>query len=85
MDSVMRNDYRQPPITSDDGCAGSRAYLARLETMISTQEVAVIQAHAGGHTNELAQARTRLWRLLTKRQGVLDALQAYEERRVASH
>ncbi len=29
MEIMMRNDYRQPPILSDDGCAGSRAYLAR--------------------------------------------------------
>ena len=80
MESVMRNDYRQPPITSDDGCAGSYAYVARLEEMISAQENAVIQARADSDVGELAQARTRLWRLLTKRQGVLDALRAYEER-----
>ncbi len=53
--------------------------------MIAAQEDVAIQARASGATGELAQARTRLWRLLTKRQGVVDALQAYEERRRASH
>jgi hypothetical protein len=85
MERMIHNDYRQPPITSDDGCAGSRAYLATLEEMIAAQEDVIIQARVGGDACALAHARTRLWRLLTKRQGVVDALQAYEERRVASH
>jgi len=85
MKSVIYNDYRQPPITSDDGCAGSHAYLARLEELIAAQEDAVIQARANSGASELAQARTRLWRLLTKRQGVVDALQAHEEQRAISH
>jgi hypothetical protein len=32
---------------------------------------------ASGDAHDLARARGSLWRLLTKRQGVFDAIQAY--------
>lgn len=82
MEPVLRNDYRQQPITSDEACQQYRQYLARLEAMIAEQEDVVIQARAHANAAELTRARTSLWRLLTKRQGVLDAVAAYEKSRV---
>ena len=78
MESLIHNDYRQQPITSDEACAQYRSYLAGLEAMILDQEDIVLRSRAANDTSQLANARTSLWRLLTKRQGVADALAAYE-------
>lgn len=78
MEALIHNDYRQQPITSDEACRQYREYLARLETMIQEQEDDVIGARSVGDASQLSRARTSLWRLLTKRQGVVDALAAYE-------
>ena len=74
MEPLIHNDYRQQPITSDEACSHYREYLARLEAMITDQEDAVLRARTTGNIIQIAQARTSLWRLLTKRQGVVDAL-----------
>jgi hypothetical protein len=84
MEPLIHNDYRQQPITSDGACRHYREYLARLEAMILDQENVVLQARSLGDVSALARARTSLWRLLTKRQGVLDALSAYERDKRAS-
>ncbi|HEY7833429.1 MAG TPA: hypothetical protein VIG30_07655 [Ktedonobacterales bacterium] len=73
----MYHDYRQEPITSDAACEQYRAYLAKIEAMIAAQEDVVVGARANGDVHDLARARSSLWRLLTKRQGVFDAIQAY--------
>lgn len=78
MESVIHNDYRQQPIVSDESWRQYREYLARLEAMIEDQENVVLRAREAEDVTQLARARTSLWRLLTKRQGVLDALAAYE-------
>jgi hypothetical protein len=78
MEALIHNDYRQQPITSDEVCYQYRMYLARLETMILDQEDAVFRARSVNDASQLARARSSLWRLLTKRQGVVDALAAYE-------
>jgi hypothetical protein len=79
MGPIIYNDYRQQPISSDQACGQYRHYLAQLETMIADQEDIIIRARAEEDYNELARARTSLWRLLTKRQGVIDAISAYEQ------
>ena len=79
METVIHNDYRQRPITSDEECERSHQYLERLEEMIADQEDVTVRARAAGDEAQLAQARTSLWRLLTKRQGVVDALTRYEQ------
>lgn len=84
MEPLIHNDYRQQPITSDEACRRYREYLARLEVMIQDQEDAVLRARSVSDTSQLARARTSLWRLLTKRQGVVDALAAYERDRAVS-
>lgn len=78
MEALMHNDYRQQPITSDEASTQYRAYVARLEAMIAEQEDAVLQARTANDAARLANARTSLWRLLTKRQGVVDAIATYE-------
>ncbi len=78
MEPLMHNDYRQQPIKSDEACTQYHAYLAHLEALIGDQEDVVLRARTASDASELARARTSLWRLLTKRQGVIDALAAYE-------
>lgn len=77
MEPLMHNDYRQQPITSDEACHRYREYLARLEALIVDQEDVVLRARTASDAAQLARARTSLWRLLTRRQGVVDALAAY--------
>ena len=78
MESVLHNDYRQQPIVTDEAWQHYRRYLGRLEELIAAQEDEVLRARASADTPELSRARTALWRLLTKRQGVADAVAAYE-------
>jgi hypothetical protein len=78
MEPLIHNDYRQLPIASDESCRHYREYLTRLEAVIRDQEDNVLQARAASDADKLSRARTSLWRLLTKRQGVVDALEAYE-------
>jgi hypothetical protein len=85
MESVIHNDYRQHPIESGEGLERYREFLAHLEAMIADQEDTVLQARAAGDEYQLANDRTRLWRLLTKRQGVADAILAYERQRATGH
>jgi hypothetical protein len=77
MEFLMYHDYRQEPITSDAACEQYRAYHAKIEAMIAAQEDVVAGGRASGDAHDLARARGSLWRLLTKRQGVFDAIQAY--------
>ncbi len=53
--------------------------------MITDQEDIVSQARAAGEAAQLTRERTRLWRLLTKRQGVVDAISAYERQRAGAN
>lgn len=80
MESAIHHDYRQEPITSDAACEQYQAYLAKIEAMITAQENIVASARTHGDVHDLARARSSLWRLLTKRQGVVDAIQAYARR-----
>ena len=83
MESLLYHDYRQQPITSDAARDQYQQYLATLEAMIANQEEVVQQARLASDTAALGVARTSLWRLLTKRQGVVDVLAAYEQRHAA--
>jgi hypothetical protein len=84
MDTVFYHDYRQQPISSDAARDQYRQYLARLEALIADQEDVVNRARVQPDTDTLAVARTSLWRLLSKRQGVVDTLAAYEQRHVTA-
>jgi hypothetical protein len=78
MGAKFHNDYRQEPITSDGARDAYLGFLGRWEEAIADQEDKVIRARAAGDVAELADARTRLWRLLSKRQGLLDTIATYE-------
>ena len=82
MEPSLYHDYRQRPITSDEACTHFQHYLAQIEAMITVQEDMVVQAREQGNTSELARARTSLWRLLTKRQGVIDAIIVYTKAQI---
>lgn len=79
MEKAIHNDYRQQPITSDEEYRHYCQYLARLEALVENQEDVVLQTRSAEDGLQLARARTSLWRLLTKRQGVVDILVAYGE------
>ena len=63
----LHNDYRQWPITSDVAEKQYCQYLAQLETLIANEEDVVRQVRLRGDIAALVEARTSLWRLLTKR------------------
>ena len=81
VERVTHNDYRQQPITSYEAREQYCRYLARLAAMIADQEDTVRHIRMTGDSTRLASARTSLWRLLTKRQGVVDALADYDHQR----
>ncbi len=83
MEPLIHNDYRQQPILSEEARRQYWQYLARLEAMIADQEDTVLRARTAGDGSQLASARTSLWRLLTKRQGVVDAIAAYDRQQRA--
>jgi hypothetical protein len=81
MGALFHNDYRQQPVTSDEARDAHLGFLERWEEAIADQEDTVIRARTAGDTVDLAEARTRLWHLLSKRQGILDAIATYERQR----
>lgn len=81
MGPSMHHDYRQQPIVTDEACRQYHQYLSQLEAMIAAQEDVVAALRVRGDSGQLARERTSLWRLLTKRQGVIDAINAYEQGR----
>jgi flagellar biosynthesis chaperone FliJ len=58
MEHVIHNDYRQQPITSDEGCERYRQFLARLEAMIAHQEDTIRHLRATEDSAHLASAHT---------------------------
>jgi hypothetical protein len=83
MGALFHNDHRQMPSTLDKARDAYLGFLERWEEAVADQEDKVIRARAAGDAAELADARTRLWRLLSKRQGIVDAIAAYDQQRSA--
>jgi len=71
----------QPPITNDQELAGYRAGLATFNQIVAERE-AVLFANRGDPAR-LEDARQALYRVYRKRQGMLDAIAAYERQRRA--
>jgi hypothetical protein len=66
----------QPPITNDQELAGYRAGLERFGAIVAAREAALF---ASQHDAErLEEARQELYRVYRRRQGILDAIAAYE-------
>jgi hypothetical protein len=71
----------QPPITSDQELAGYRNGLATLNEIVAEREAALFASR--DDPVRLEDARQELYRVYRKRQGILDAIAAYERQRPA--
>ena len=66
----------QPPITNDQELAGYRSGLATFNEIVAEREAAVFASR--NDPARLEDARQELYRVYRKRQGILDAIAAYE-------
>lgn len=72
----------QPPITTEQELLGYRAGLARLNEVVAIREQALFASL--NVPERLEHARQELYRIYRKRQGILDAIAAYERRQAAA-
>lgn len=77
----MRDE--QPPITSDEELAGYREGLRRFNEIVAAREAALFASQ--GDAQRLEEARQALYQVYRKRQGILDAIAAYEQHRHSQH
>lgn len=73
----------QPPITNDQELAGYRAGLERFNEIVATREAALFASQ--NDAQQLEEARQELYRVYRKRQGMLDAIAAYERQQHTQH
>lgn len=67
----------QPPITNDQELAGYRAGLERFQAIVADREADLL---ASQHDPKLLEdARQALYRVYRLRQGIIDAIAAYEQ------
>ncbi len=71
----------QPPITNDQELAGYRAGLVTFNTIVAEREAVLFASR--GDPARLEDARQALYRVYRKRQGLLDAIAAYERQQHA--
>lgn len=74
----MRDDPRdlQPPIENDQQLAGYRQGLEKLNVIVAGREDTLFASRDDPHA--LEAARHALYRIYRRRQGILDAIEAYE-------
>lgn len=72
----------QPPITDDEELQGYRAALAILNEELAIREAEVFNSRADAA--KLERARNALFRMYRKRQGIIDAIAAYEQKKQAT-
>ena len=73
----------QPPISNDQELAGYRAGLKRFNEIVAAREAALFASQ--NDTQRLEDARQELYRVYRKRQGILDAIAAYEQQHQTQH
>ena len=74
----------QPPITTDEEYCGYRRAHDKLTALVEQREARLIDALARGDAEQIEDRCYDLLDALRKRQGVLDAITAYEgSRRIA--
>lgn len=73
----------QPPITNDQELAGYRAGLERFNEIVAAREAALFASQ--NNAQQLEAARQELYRVYRKRQGMLDAIAAYERQHHTQH
>ncbi len=66
----------QPPITNDQELAGYRAGLERFDAIVATREAALFASQ--NDPQRLEEACQELYQVYARRQGILDAIAAYE-------
>lgn len=71
----------QPPITNDQELAGYQSGLATFNEIVAERETALFASR--DDPARLEDARQELYRVYRKRQGILDAIVAYERQRRA--
>ena len=70
----------QPPITDEEEYHGYQRARDKMTRLVEQREARLIDALARGDGEEIEDRRFDLLDALRKRQGILDALSAYEHR-----
>ncbi len=73
----------QPPITNDQELAGYIAGLERFNEIVAMREATLFASQQD--PQRLEEARQELFRVYRKRQGILDAIAAYQQQRHEQH
>lgn len=68
----------QPPITNDEQYRGYQLALAKLTKVVEAREQVLFENR--NNPDRIEAARGDLLNILRKRQGILDAIRAYEHR-----
>lgn len=68
----------QPPITNEEEYLGYQAGLEKLTRAVETREARLIEALASKNKEAIEDRRFELLHILRLRQGIIDAIQAYE-------
>ncbi|HEV7126155.1 MAG TPA: hypothetical protein VGN32_01790 [Ktedonobacterales bacterium] len=77
----MRDE--QPPIANGEELAGYRAGLARFNAIVAARAATLFASQ--NDPQRLEEARQDLYRVYRKRQGILDAIAAYERQPHTRH
>lgn len=72
----------QPPIIDDEELQGYRAALTILNDELAIREADVFNSRTDAA--KLERARNALFRMYGKRQGIIDAIAAYEQKKQAT-
>ncbi len=73
----------QPPITNDRELAGYIAGLKRFNEIVAAREATLFASQHDAQ--RLEEARQELYRVYQKRQGILDAIAAYQQQHGSQH
>lgn len=73
----------QPPITNDRELAGYIAGLERFNEIVAAREATLFASQHDAQ--RLEEARQELYRVYRKRQGILDAIAAYQQQHGSQH
>ncbi|HLY31399.1 MAG TPA: hypothetical protein VKQ36_10240 [Ktedonobacterales bacterium] len=74
----------QPPITNDEEYRGYQAGRDKLTKLVEEREARLIAALARGDNKRIEAMRFDLFQVLRDRQGIIDALRAYEQHQLQS-
>jgi hypothetical protein len=78
-ENYIYHDYRQEPIESDEQLERYKKHLSRLNAIVSQSEDQLIEARSS-QLPILDDTRSSLMHILIQRQGIVDAIYAYEHK-----